>query len=255
MTLTSHIGTHCTTIGNFIQFHCHLISSCQWVHTRPDTTQHNYRAFHFSSKLQCMHCSGFANPNLSLTTKFLAASDPVHTGPDPYGHHINVKSLKTSMTLKFVIILQNLIKACRRKSGKSKYDRKLTELDVKTTRIRFRVNGVLNCKNMIKNLPEMFATAMSICNEFTELASPCTVKQYQNSLTQRYRISCRRKEVAVHLKRQKKTRENLFEPTTKCNKRSATNLFYLANFHVLSLFLFELFLCILAELFNELIET
>ena len=33
------------------------------------------------------------------------------------------------MTLKFVIILQNLIKAHHRKSGKSKYDRKLTELD------------------------------------------------------------------------------------------------------------------------------
>ena len=71
------------------------------------------------------------------------ALDPVHTGPDPYGHHINLKSLKTSMTLKFVIILQNLIKAYHRKSGKSKYDRKLTELDVETTRIRSRVNGVL----------------------------------------------------------------------------------------------------------------
>ena len=68
--------------------------------------------------------------------------DPVHTRPDPYGHHINLKSLKTSMTLKFVIILQNLIKAYHRKSGKSKYDRKLTELDVETTRIRSRVNGV-----------------------------------------------------------------------------------------------------------------
>ena len=54
--------------------------------------------------------------------------DPVHTGPDPYGHHINLKSLKTSMTLG--------------KSGKSKYDRKLTELDIETTRIRSRVNGV-----------------------------------------------------------------------------------------------------------------
>ena len=54
--------------------------------------------------------------------------DPVHTGPDPYGHHINLKSLKTSMTHEFVIILQNLIKAYHRKSGKSKYDRKLTEL-------------------------------------------------------------------------------------------------------------------------------
>ena len=67
--------------------------------------------------------------------------DPVHTGPDPYGHHNNLKSLKMSMTLKFVIILQNLIKAYHRKSGKSKCDRKLTELDVETTRIRPRVNG------------------------------------------------------------------------------------------------------------------
>ena len=64
-------------------------------------------------------------------------------GPDPYVHHINLKSLKTSMTLKFVIILQDLIKAYHRKSGKSKYDRKLTDLDVETTRIWFRVNGVL----------------------------------------------------------------------------------------------------------------
>ena len=48
-------------------------------------------------------------------------------GPDPYGHHINLKSLKTSMTLKFVIILQNLIKAYHRKSGNSKYDRKLAD--------------------------------------------------------------------------------------------------------------------------------
>ena len=46
------------------------------------------------------------------------------------------------MTRKFVIILQNLIKEYHRKSGKSKYDRELTELDVETTRIRSRVNGV-----------------------------------------------------------------------------------------------------------------
>ena len=72
------------------------------------------------------------------TVTKMVQSDPVHTGPDPYGHHINIylKSLKTSMTLKFVIILQNLIKAYHRKSGKSKYDRKLTELDVETARIR-----------------------------------------------------------------------------------------------------------------------
>ena len=69
--------------------------------------------------------------------------DPVHTGPDPYGHHINLTSFKTSMTLKFVIILQNLIKTYHRKSGKSKCDRKVTELNVEITRIRSRVNGVL----------------------------------------------------------------------------------------------------------------
>ena len=42
-----------------------------------------------------------------------------------------------------MIILQNLIKAYHRKSGKSKYDGKLAELDVETTRIRSRVYGVL----------------------------------------------------------------------------------------------------------------
>ena len=40
---------------------------------------------------------------------FVLDLDPVHTGPDPYGHHINLTSFKTSVTLKFVIILQNLI--------------------------------------------------------------------------------------------------------------------------------------------------
>ena len=69
--------------------------------------------------------------------------DPVHTGPEPYGHYINLTSFKTSMTLKFVIILQNLIKTYHRKSGKSKCDRKVTELNVEITRIRSRVNGVL----------------------------------------------------------------------------------------------------------------
>ena len=46
------------------------------------------------------------------------------------------------MTFIVEIILQNLIKAYHRKSGKSKYDRKLTELDVETIRIRSRVNGI-----------------------------------------------------------------------------------------------------------------
>ena len=43
-------------------------------------------------------------------------------------------SRRAWLLYKFVIILQNLIKAYHRKSGKSKYDRKLTELDVETTR-------------------------------------------------------------------------------------------------------------------------
>ena len=53
--------------------------------------------------------------------------DPVYAVPDPHGHDINFNSLKTRVALKFVIILQNLIKTNHRKSGKSKYDRKLTD--------------------------------------------------------------------------------------------------------------------------------
>ena len=89
---------------------------------------------------------------MHLCTDFINL-DPVHTGPDPYGHNINLKSLKTSMTLKFVIILQNLAKAYHRKGGKSKYDRKLTELDIGTTRIRSRVNGVLFSIKSVKSKP------------------------------------------------------------------------------------------------------
>ena len=72
-------------------------------------------------------------------------SDPVYTVPDPYGHDINLISFKTSMALKFVIILQNLIKTYHWKSGKSKYVRKLTKLDVVIAWIRHRVNGVSPC--------------------------------------------------------------------------------------------------------------
>ena len=53
------------------------------------------------------------------------------------------------MTLKFVIILQNLIKTYHRKSGKSKCDRKVTELNVEITPIRSRVNGVLKINYLI----------------------------------------------------------------------------------------------------------
>ena len=62
--------------------------------------------------------------------------------PDPQGHDIKLNSLKTSVALKFMIILQSLITTDHRKGGESKYDRKLTELDVATTRIRCRVNRI-----------------------------------------------------------------------------------------------------------------
>ena len=63
---------------------------------------------------------------------------PVHTVPDPHGHDIKLNSFKTSVALKSMIILQNLITTNHRKSGKSKDDLKLTELDVVTMRIRYR---------------------------------------------------------------------------------------------------------------------
>ena len=67
------------------------------------------------------------------------------------------------MTLKFVIILQNLIKAYHRKSGKSKYDRKLTELDVETTRIRSRVNRVLEIIQHRVKCPQIILDSSLIC--------------------------------------------------------------------------------------------
>ncbi len=66
--------------------------------------------------------------------------DPVYTVPDPHGHDIKLNSFKTSVALKSMIILQNLITTNHRtERGKSKDDLKLTELDVVTMRIRYRV--------------------------------------------------------------------------------------------------------------------
>ena len=59
--------------------------------------------------------------------------DPVYMVPDTHGHGIKLNSFKTSVALKFVMTLQNLITSNHEKSGKSKYDRKLTEFDVVTT--------------------------------------------------------------------------------------------------------------------------
>ena len=69
--------------------------------------------------------------------------DPVHTVPDPHGHDIKLNSFKTSVALRFMIVLQSLITTNHRGSVKSKYDRKLTELNVVTKRIRYCVNRVL----------------------------------------------------------------------------------------------------------------
>ena len=62
----------------------------------------------------------------------LLSSDPVYTVPDPRGHDIKLDSLKASVAFKYMIMGQNLITASHRESGKSKYDRKLHELDVVT---------------------------------------------------------------------------------------------------------------------------
>ena len=68
--------------------------------------------------------------------------DPVnYTVPDPQVYDIKLNTFKTCVARKFTIILQNWTTINERKSGKSKYDRKLTKLDVVTTWIRYRVNG------------------------------------------------------------------------------------------------------------------
>ena len=67
---------------------------------------------------------------------------PDYTVPDSHGHDIKLNSFKTNVALRFMIVLQNLITTNHRRSVKSKYDRKLTELNVVTKRIRYRVNRV-----------------------------------------------------------------------------------------------------------------
>jgi hypothetical protein len=59
--------------------------------------------------------------------------DPVYTVSDPLGHDIKFNSFKTSVTLKTMVILQNLITTNHRKSGRSKNNLKLTEIIVVTT--------------------------------------------------------------------------------------------------------------------------
>ena len=73
---------------------------------------------------------------------YLFILDPVYTVPDPHGHDIKLNSFKTSMDLRFMIVVQNLITTNQRRSVKSKYDCKLTELNVVTKRIWYHVNSV-----------------------------------------------------------------------------------------------------------------
>ena len=64
---------------------------------------------------------------------FDTVRDPVYTVPDPPGHDIKLHTFKTSVALKFMIILHNLTTTIQRKISESKYDRKLTKVDVVTT--------------------------------------------------------------------------------------------------------------------------
>ena len=73
---------------------------------------------------------GSAGRGITLVLSF------VYTVPDPHGHDIKLNSSTTSE-----VVIE--------KSGESKYDRKLPELDVVTKRTRYRVNGVLVTKNGI----------------------------------------------------------------------------------------------------------
>ena len=59
------------------------------------------------------------------------------------------------MTLKLVIILQNLIKAYHRKSGKSKYDRKL---DVQTDPVPCERGLIIACHGIIADLTQIVTT-------------------------------------------------------------------------------------------------
>ena len=105
---------------------------------------------------------------------------PRSHGTGPYGHHINFKSLKTSMPLKFVVILQNLIKAYHRKSGKSKYDR---------TRCRDHTDPV-PCERGL-------SASLLLCNYFLRLMLPC--KASARDLPARRALCSRGKTFYTHI--------------------------------------------------------
>ena len=71
--------------------------------------------------------------NLSLASWLIFAPiiDPITMNP----------FTRYRIPFKTMIILQNITTTNHRKSGEREYDSKLTDLDVVTTRIRYRVNG------------------------------------------------------------------------------------------------------------------
>ena len=64
--------------------------------------------------------------NVLSVFKYFKDLDPVYRVPDPEGHDIKLNTFKTSVALKFMIILQNLTTPSHKRSGESKYDRNLT---------------------------------------------------------------------------------------------------------------------------------
>ena len=71
----------------------------------------------------------------------------------------------------------NLVIAYHRKGGKSKHDRKLTELDVETTRIWSRVNGVSVYFSLLQFLdPSASPTAI-----YLQLLFTCSLQYISDS--------------------------------------------------------------------------
>ena len=117
--------------------------------TTRNQTLPQHRCTHYTDGNRC---TSKIVPLAKFCLKRIQTSDipyytTVHIRPRLHGtgstwSRYQIDSFKTSVALKSMIILQNFITTNHRKSGKSKDDLKLTELDVVTMRIRYRVNGV-----------------------------------------------------------------------------------------------------------------
>ena len=88
---------------------------------------------------------------------------------------------ETSVDRKFMISLHNLMTTNYRKSDKSKYDRKLTKLDIVTIRVRYRVNGL----RLQKTIEQLEYVGNDIFYSFKIIES-CNVTSSRNFL---FRVS------------------------------------------------------------------